>query len=76
MVRLSNNVEKGVYFLNSHILVPKEVFKEFLDGCDFYFKYNVKKDSVSKGVPRKTFTEKDYYSISMEKSSIDILRQH
>lgn len=56
-----------MYFLDSHITVPKVVYKEFLDGCDFYFKYDVKRDIISRGTPRKTFTEKDYYSDAMEK---------
>lgn len=54
-------------FLDSHITVPKVVYKEFLDGCDLYFKYDVKRDIISRGSPRTTFTEKDYYSDATEK---------
>lgn len=52
--------------MDSHIQVPKEVFMEFINEKNHYFKYDISSNEVKKAFPRKTFTEKDYYSEKME----------
>ncbi len=53
--------------MDSHILIPKQTFKEFLKNYEFYYKYDVLHKKITKGFPKTTFTEKDYYSVGMEK---------
>lgn len=52
--------------MNSHILIPKVLLKEFLGSELFYYKYEVNKNCISKGFPKKTFTGLNYYSNCVE----------
>ncbi len=52
--------------MNSHIIVPKCVLKKFALDCNGFHKYEVQNDRISRGYPKTTFTEKDYYSDTME----------
>ena len=53
--------------MDSHITIPKSVYKEFVNEKNFYYKYDVKNVKVSKGNPKKTFTEEGYFSDTIEK---------
>lgn len=54
--------------MNSHIQIPKCVFKEFAKDNNGFFKYNIKTKIISRGYPKTTLTEEDYYSEEMEKT--------
>jgi len=54
--------------MNSHIQIPKCVFKEFAKDNKGFFKYNIKTKIISRGYPKTTLTEEDYYSEKMEKT--------
>ena len=52
--------------MNSHIQIPKCVFKEFVNDGNFFYKFDVKTKKVSKGYPKTTYTSENYYTKSME----------
>lgn len=54
--------------MDSHILIPKCVFKEFVNADKFYYKYSINSRKITKGYPKKTYTKEDYYSEAMEKA--------
>lgn len=54
--------------MKSHIQIPKCAFAEFTDGDKKFYKYNVLTNKISKGYPRSTFTEENYFSEIMEKA--------
>ena len=53
--------------MNSHILIPKSVYKRFANEEKFYYLYDVKNCEIKKGHPKTTYTEQNYYSDYMEK---------
>ena len=53
--------------MDSHIIVPKTVYKRFVNDNKYYYKYDIKKCKIVRGFPRTTFTEENYYSEFMEK---------
>lgn len=53
--------------MDSHIIVPKTVYKRFVNDEKYYYKYDMTKDKVVKGFPKSTFTEENYYSEFIEK---------
>lgn len=55
-------------YMDSHILIPKCVYKEFVNADNFYYKYSINAKKITKGYPKKTYTKKDYYSEAMEKA--------
>lgn len=52
--------------MDSHIQMPKVVLKEFVNDSNSYYKYCVLNNEITIGVPKKTYTEQDYYSEEME----------
>ena len=52
--------------MNSHIQIPKCVFREFALSDNGFYKYSVKSNKITRGFPKTTFTEEDYYSKTME----------
>ena len=53
--------------INSHIQMPKCVFKEFAKENNGFYKYNIQSGIINRGFPKSTFTEEGYYSDTMEK---------
>jgi len=54
--------------MDSHIQIPKCVFKKFVNSKQYFYKYNVKNNEITKGYPKSTYTEEDYYSKATEKA--------
>ena len=54
--------------MDSHILIPKSVYKRFVNEKKFYYKYDIKNRKVRKGYPKTTFTQQNYFSDYMEKT--------
>ena len=54
--------------MDSHIQIPKVALKEFANDKNFFFKYEITTNELKKGFPKRTFTEKDYYSKEMEQA--------
>lgn len=52
--------------MNSHIQIPKCVFREFALNNHGFYKYSVKSHKITRGYPKTTFTEENYYSETME----------
>jgi hypothetical protein len=52
--------------MDSHIQMPRVVLKEFVNDRHSYYKYCVLNNEITIGVPKKTYTEQDYYSEEME----------
>lgn len=52
--------------MDSHIQISKVAFKEFVNSDNYFFKYDVTQNTITKAFPKNTFTEKDYYSAEME----------
>lgn len=53
--------------MNSHILIPKCVLKKFVNDKQYYFKYDIITDKITKAYPKTTNTAPDYFSPKMEK---------
>lgn len=52
--------------MQSHIQMPKVVLKEFVNEEKYYFKCEVATGKITKGYPKRTYTQEDYYSEEME----------
>lgn len=52
--------------MDSHILVPKVILKQFVNENQNFYKYEIEHKRISLGYPKSTFTQKDYYSKTME----------
>lgn len=53
--------------MDSHIQIPKCVLRKFTNEKQIFHKYEINTKRISKGNPKKTGTEENYYSESMEK---------
>ena len=53
--------------MNSHIQIPKCVFREFALINNGFFKYGITSKKITPGYPKSTFTEENYYSETTEK---------
>lgn len=54
--------------MDSHITIPRRVFKEFINKNKFYYAYSVKTGHIGKSYPKSTYTQEGYYSDQMERA--------
>lgn len=54
--------------MKSHIQIPRCVLKEFVNEKNYFYKYDVLKDEITKGFPKTTYTAENYYSDAIEKA--------
>lgn len=52
--------------MQSHIQMPEVVLKEFVNEDKYYYKYEVATGKITKGYPKRTYTQEDYYSQEIE----------
>lgn len=59
--------------MKSHITIPNCVLKRFALNNNGFYKYDVKRQVITRGHPRSTFTEAGYYSDRVENIMSDAI---
>ena len=61
--------------MNSHILIPKCVLKKFVNDKQYYFKYDIITDKITKAYPKTTNTAPDYFSPKITEAINELVRK-